>query len=63
MGAPRKLERPVDLHLMLPAPLVGEVHLVLYSEAHGGVPKGRLSEFAEAAFRRHLAELKKETQQ
>jgi hypothetical protein len=48
---------------MLPAPLVGEVHLVLYSEAHGGVPKGRLSEFAEAAFRRHLAELKKETQQ
>ena len=43
MPAPRKLERPVDLHLMLPAPLVGEVHLVLYSDAHGGIPKGRLA--------------------
>lgn len=54
MPAPRKLERPVDLHLKLPPAIVGEVHLVLYSDAHGGIPKGRLSEFAEAAFRRHL---------
>jgi hypothetical protein len=58
MGRRAKLERPVHVHLKLPAPLIGEVSLLLWSDAHGRVPLGKLSEFFELAIREKLARVK-----
>lgn len=54
MGRRAKVERPVHVHLKLPAPLIGEVSLLLWSDVHGRVPLGRLSEFFELAVREKL---------
>ena len=58
MGRRAKLERPVHVHLKLPAPLIGEVSLLLWSDVHGRVPLGRLSEFFELAIREKLERIK-----
>jgi hypothetical protein len=58
MGRRAKLDRPVHVHLKLPAPLVGEVSLLLWSDAHGRVPLGKLSEFFELAIREKIARVK-----
>jgi hypothetical protein len=58
MGRRAKLERPVHVHLKLPAPLIGEVSLLLWSDAHGRVPLGKLSEFFELAIREKLARVR-----
>lgn len=58
MGRRAKLDRPVHVHLKLPAPLVGEVSLLLWSDVHGRVPLGKLSEFFEQAIREKLARVK-----
>lgn len=58
MGRRAKLDRPVHVHLKLPAPLIGEVSLLLWSDAHGRVPLGKLSEFFELAIREKLARVK-----
>ena len=58
MGRRAKLDRPVHVHLKLPAPLVGEVSLLLWSDVHGRVPLGKLSEFFEQAIREKLARVR-----
>lgn len=55
MPQPRKLDRPVHVHLKLPETLMGELHIQLYSEAHGRIPQGKLSGFIEEAARLLLA--------
>lgn len=58
MGRRAKVERPVHVHLKLPAPLIGEVSLLLWSDVHGRVPLGRLSEFFELAVREKLERIR-----
>lgn len=55
MPAPRKLDRPIDLHVVLPETLMGEITVTLFSSAHGRIPKGKLSGFLEEAARLLLA--------
>lgn len=55
MGRRAKVDKPVDLHLRLPAPLVGELTLLLWSDAHGRVPLGQMSDFIEIAIREKIA--------
>jgi hypothetical protein len=62
MGRRAKLDRPVHVHLKLPAPLVGEVSLLLWSDAHGRVPLGKLSEFFELAIREKITRVKEAMQ-
>jgi hypothetical protein len=54
MGRIKQLNQPVGVHLRLPADLVGRIYLLLYSDAHGGVPYGALSQFYEIALREKL---------
>jgi hypothetical protein len=63
LGRRAKLDRPVHVHLKLPAPLIGEVSLLLWSDAHGRVPLGKLSEFFELAIREKLERVKQAMRQ
>lgn len=58
MGRRAKLDRPIHVHLKMPASLIGEVNLLLWSDAHGRVPLGKLSEFFEISVREKLARIK-----
>jgi len=54
MPQPLKLDRPVDLHIVLPTTLYGEVTMQLYSDAHGRIPQGKLSGTIAEALRMWL---------
>jgi len=51
MPQPRKLDRPTDVHIVLPETLVGELTVELWSEAHNRIPQGKLSGFIEESIR------------
>lgn len=55
MSRPRATDRRIDVHLMLPESLVGEIELALFSQIQGRVPLGAFSKFYERAARRELA--------
>jgi hypothetical protein len=57
MGRPAKLNRPVDVHLRLPADLVGKVSILLATGIDGGVPLGSISDFYERAARKEIARI------
>lgn len=54
MSRPRKIDRPVDVHIMLPSSLVAEIELRLYSELQERIPLGARAKFYEEAARRYL---------
>lgn len=58
MSRPRKIDRPVDVHIMLPQSLVAEIELRLYSELQQRIPLGARATFYESAARMYLAHLK-----
>lgn len=58
MGRPAKLDPPISVHLRLPTSLVGQLQLLLWSDAHGKIPLGKLSEFCEIAVRKELVRLR-----
>ena len=58
MGRRAKLDKPTHVHLKLPEPLGGAGSLLLWSDAHGRVPLGKLSEFFELAVREKLERVK-----
>ena len=57
MSRPRKTERTVDVHIMLPQDLVLAVELRLFSELQQRIPLGARARFYEEAARRYLATL------
>jgi hypothetical protein len=57
MSRPRKTDRTVDVHIMLPQSLVLTVELRLYSELQQRIPLGARARFYEEAVRRYLDQL------
>jgi hypothetical protein len=60
MSRPRKIDRSVDVHVMLPSSLVAEIELRLYSEMEQRIPLGARARFYEAAARQYLANIKEQ---
>lgn len=58
MSRPRKVDRTTQVKIWLPASLVGEINLLLFSEFEGRIPLGKLSSLFETAVRKHLKEIK-----
>lgn len=57
MSRPRKTERTVDVHVMLPQDVVLAIELRLFSELQQRIPLGARARFYEEASRRYLAQL------
>ncbi len=60
MARPRKTDRTVDVHIMLPASLVMEIELRLYSDLQNRIPLGARAKFYELAARHYLDYLKEQ---
>ncbi len=58
MARPRKVDRTVDIHLLLPETLIAEVELLLYSDIEARVPHGARSKFFTTAAQQYLTALK-----
>jgi hypothetical protein len=58
MPRPKKINRSVDVHLMLSESLVAEVDMMLFSPLQQRVPMGARAEFYERAARAELARLR-----
>lgn len=52
------IERPTNLHLMLPESVRARLDLILWSEAEGCVPKGRYQQFFLSLLQAHFDQLK-----
>ena len=59
MSRPRKIDRTVDVHIMLPQSLVAEIELRLYSDLQQRIPLGARAAFYEQAVREYLNRLKR----
>ena len=59
MGRKAKLDPPVSMHVRLPTSLTLELNLLLWSDAHGKIPLGALSQFFEVALRKHLRDVQR----
>lgn len=57
MSRPRKTNRSVDVHVMVPEDLFAEINLLLFSPLQNRVPLGHLSTFFEHAARHWLRHL------
>ena len=55
MARPRKLDRPTEKNISLPASLVAHVELELFSELEGRVPHGAWAKYIERLIRQDLA--------
>jgi hypothetical protein len=60
MGRPRKLNRTAQLHLRVSHALILDIGTFLWSDAHGKIPHGKLSEFCEEAIQEHLNRVRRE---
>lgn len=54
MSRPRKVNRSINVHLMLPEDLVAQVNLALVSPLQERIPLGAVSAFYERAARKEL---------
>lgn len=60
MARTRKIEPTTEVKLHLPTPLVAQVSLLLWSDAHGRIPHGEISKYYERLARADLERIKGE---
>jgi hypothetical protein len=57
MARPRNITRTVDVHMLLPEPLMSRIYALLISDLDGKIPQGAQAKFFAAAAQHYLTHL------